>query len=145
MRNRARPQAMSSIAAFPASPCWRGSGQVGSGRRFRIRAIESFVGESAPLIYIDGVRVDYAMNSPGIVGPAGPSVLDLVDVSMIERIDVLKGAGALRVRPRPGKRGDPYDHHQGQASRAVGSLPPCGCPNRLASYSEPGGLSYCCT
>lgn len=73
----------------------RGSGQVGSGLRFRIRGIKSFVGESAPLVYIDGVRVDYAMSSPGIVGLAGPSVLDLVDPSMIERIDVLKGAEAF--------------------------------------------------
>ena len=73
----------------------RGSGQVGSGRRFRIRGIKSFVGEGAPLIYIDGVRVDYAMNSPGIQGLAGPSALDLIDPSMIERIDVLKGAEAF--------------------------------------------------
>ena len=79
----------------PGVTVLRGSGQVGSGRRFRIRGIKSFIGESAPLIYIDGVRVDYAANSPGIVGLAGPSVLDLLNPSMIERIDVLKGAEAF--------------------------------------------------
>jgi TonB-dependent SusC/RagA subfamily outer membrane receptor len=82
--------------SVPGINVLRGSGQVGSGSRFRIRGIKSFVGGGAPLVFVDGVRVDFAMDSPGIVGLAGASVLDLVHPSMIERIDVLKGAEASK-------------------------------------------------
>ena len=72
----------------------RGSGQVGSGVRFRLRGARSFTGPSAPLVYIDGIRVEYALGGPGIQGLAGPSALDLLEPSMIERIEVLRGPEA---------------------------------------------------
>lgn len=72
----------------------RGSGQVGSGIRFMIRGVTSFTARGAPLVYIDGIRVDYALGGPGIPGLAGLSVLDQLNPSMIERVEVLKGVDA---------------------------------------------------
>ncbi len=71
----------------------RGSGQVGSGIRIRFGGPKSFSLAGAPLVYIDGVRVEYALSSVGS-GVAAPSILDLVDPAMVERIEVLRGAQA---------------------------------------------------
>jgi TonB-dependent SusC/RagA subfamily outer membrane receptor len=70
----------------------RGSGQVGAGTRVRLRG-PSGLDPQPPLVIVDGMRVEYASNSLE-PSPAGPSVLDLLDPSMIESVEVLRGADA---------------------------------------------------
>jgi TonB-dependent SusC/RagA subfamily outer membrane receptor len=77
----------------PGLNATRGSGQVGSGIRFRARGIKSITLPGAPLVYVDGVRVEYATGSL-VTGVAGASVLDMIDPSSIERIEFLRGAEA---------------------------------------------------
>jgi TonB-dependent SusC/RagA subfamily outer membrane receptor len=80
-------------AATPGLEVRRGSGQVGSGIRIRLRGARSVSVPGHPLVYIDGIRVEYATGSPWL-GLVGPSIFDLVNPAEIERIEVLRGAEA---------------------------------------------------
>ncbi len=81
--------------AAPGMVVSRGSGQVGAGTRVQLRGAKSLTQPTPPLIFIDGVRVEYAATSVG-AGPAGISVLDLLDPARIETIQVLRGPEAAR-------------------------------------------------
>lgn len=73
----------------------RGSGQLGTGTRIGVRGAKSLVAPAPPLIFVDGVRVEYATTSAG-PGTTGASVLDLLDPAVIDSIRVLRGAEAAR-------------------------------------------------
>jgi outer membrane receptor protein involved in Fe transport len=81
--------------AAPGIVVSRGSGQVGAGTRVQLRGAKSLTAPTPPLIFIDGVRVEYAATAVG-AGPAGVSVLDLLDPARIETIEVLRGPEAAR-------------------------------------------------
>lgn len=80
--------------AAPGLDVFRGSGQVGAGTRLRLRGPRSLTGaEAPPLVYIDGVRVEFAAGAPG-AGVLGASILDMLDAATIERVQVLRGPEA---------------------------------------------------
>ncbi|HUE95343.1 MAG TPA: TonB-dependent receptor plug domain-containing protein, partial [Longimicrobiaceae bacterium] len=78
------------------------SGVVGDGADIRIRGTNSRALSNAPLIYVDGVRMQsdrYDLLSPVILGTqyshqARPSPLQDLNPDDIERIEVIKGAAA---------------------------------------------------
>lgn len=74
------------------------SGLTGEGTRIRIRGNASLSQSNEPIVYVDGVRIDNGGGyGPGFVGTGGggrPSRLDDIDPSVIEKIEVLKGAAA---------------------------------------------------
>jgi TonB-dependent SusC/RagA subfamily outer membrane receptor len=71
------------------------SGTTGGGSRVRIRGANSMSLSNAPLIIVDGIRVESSEISlgPG-VGGQSPSRLDDLNPNDIESIDVLKGPAA---------------------------------------------------
>lgn len=73
------------------------SAQVGAGPQVRIRGVSSFSLGTQPLIYVDGVRVDNAINS-GIAtqgfGGAIFSRLNDINPESIESIEIIKGPAA---------------------------------------------------
>ena len=73
----------------------RGSGQLGTGTRVDVRGAKSLVAPAPPLIFVDGVRVEYATTSAG-PGTTGASVLDFLDPAVIDSIRVLRGPEAVR-------------------------------------------------
>lgn len=74
------------------------SGLTGEGTRIRIRGNASLSQSNEPIVYVDGTRIDNGGGfGPGFVGTGGggrPSRLDDIDPSVIEKIEVLKGAAA---------------------------------------------------
>ena len=74
------------------------SGLTGEGTRIRIRGNASLSQSNEPIVYVDGVRMDNGGGfGNGFVGTGGggnPSRLDDIDPSVIEKIEVLKGAAA---------------------------------------------------
>lgn len=70
------------------------SGQVGAGASIVLRGLKSFTLRSQPAVYVDGVRL---ADGPGPgVSDARYSVLDLIDPSTVERIEVVRGPAALK-------------------------------------------------
>ncbi|MGH7506548.1 MAG: TonB-dependent receptor domain-containing protein, partial [Longimicrobiales bacterium] len=70
------------------------SGQVGAGSTIRLRGNNSINMGNAPLIYIDGVRMESnATGSDGEVGQS-PIAFDLVNPADIARIEIVKGPAA---------------------------------------------------
>ena len=71
------------------------SGITGSGARIRIRGSNSMSLSNAPLLIVDGVRVESAENSLGFaVGGQAPSRLNDLNPEDIENVEVLKGPAA---------------------------------------------------
>lgn len=74
------------------------SGLTGEGTRIRIRGNASLSQSNEPIVYVDGVRIDNGGGwGPGYVGTGGggrPSRLDDIDPTVIDKIEVLKGAAA---------------------------------------------------
>lgn len=71
------------------------SGMTGSGTRVRIRGANSISLSNAPLIVIDGVRVESSESSLGFgVGGQAPSRLNDINPADIETIEILKGPAA---------------------------------------------------
>lgn len=71
------------------------SGMTGTGARVRIRGANSISLSNAPLIVIDGVRVESSESSLGFgVGGQTPSRLNDINPADIETIEVLKGPAA---------------------------------------------------
>jgi TonB-dependent starch-binding outer membrane protein SusC len=74
------------------------SGTTGEGTRIRIRGNASLSQSNEPIVYVDGVRIDNGGGfGGGYVGTGGggrPSRLDDIDPTVIEKIEVLKGAAA---------------------------------------------------
>jgi TonB-linked SusC/RagA family outer membrane protein len=83
------------------------SGTPGSSTRIVIRGASSISGENQALIVIDGVPVDNSQStSPtgGALG-AGSSRLNDIDPSIVESVNVLKGAAATALYGSAGARG----------------------------------------
>ena len=74
------------------------TGTTGEGTRIRIRGNASLSQSNEPIVYVDGVRIDNGGGfGQGFVGSGGggrPSRLDDIDPTVIEKIEVLKGAAA---------------------------------------------------
>jgi TonB-dependent starch-binding outer membrane protein SusC len=71
------------------------SGTTGGGARVRIRGANSMSLSNAPLIVIDGVRVENAENEIAFgVGGQKPSRLNDIDPNDIETMEILKGPAA---------------------------------------------------
>lgn len=96
------------------------SGVTGSGARIRIRGSNSMSLSNAPLIIVDGVRVEGSENSLDFdVGGQAPSRLNDLNPEDIETIEVLKGPaaaalygtaaanGVIQVITKKGKAGAP--------------------------------------
>ena len=69
-------------------------GGTGAGSRVRIRGQNSFSLANDPIVVIDGVRATSSMNNMLGTGSAGPSRLDDINPSEIERIEIVKGPSA---------------------------------------------------
>jgi TonB-linked SusC/RagA family outer membrane protein len=71
------------------------SGQVGVGKRIRLRGINSVSQGNAPLIYVDGVRItEQPYQDDPETGNQAPSPLNDINPEDIERVEVIKGAAA---------------------------------------------------
>lgn len=104
-------------------------GAIGAGGVFRVRGASSMVLNSAPILYIDGVRVNNAQgggvpNNFGSSGPGGdarftPSRINDINPDDIESIEVVKGPaaatlygteasnGVIQITTKKGKAGRP--------------------------------------
>lgn len=71
----------------------RPSGQVGTGLRLSVRGVRSLIGPVPPLVYVDGIRVEFGGDPLG-AGVSGPAILDVLDPATIARIRVLRGPEA---------------------------------------------------
>lgn len=84
----------------PGASVMRASGQVGGGTRILLRGVSSIALSNDPIIFLDGVRVSNAVTQGTGRGALTVTVLDVVDPSSIERIEVLRGpAAAMRYGP----------------------------------------------
>lgn len=70
------------------------AGETGQGAPIRLRGTVSLSQRNGPLIYVDGVRVDNAMDSPLRGGAAATNRLNDLNPNNIARVEVLKGAAA---------------------------------------------------
>lgn len=77
---------------------WNSSGLLGATPQIQLRGVGNLNGNSAPLIFIDGVRITNTNTNElgGIDGRDGQSVstLNFINPADIERIEILKGASA---------------------------------------------------
>lgn len=69
------------------------SGSAGSSKSIRIRGASSISLSNQPLIFIDGIRVSEAQNSPGVGGQLTDRLND-INPDDIESIEVVKGPAA---------------------------------------------------
>jgi TonB-linked SusC/RagA family outer membrane protein len=82
-------------ARTPGVVVHQASGTTGGGSRIRIRGSNSVSLANDPLIIVDGVRLNSALNSTTIgVGGQQPSRLNDINPEDIERIEVIKGPAA---------------------------------------------------
>ncbi len=99
------------------------SGVTGSGSRIRIRGANSMSLSNAPLLVVDGVRVDNDPNEAPIGGlDQAPSALNDLNPNNIESIEILKGPaasalygtaaanGVIQVTTKKGRAGAPSIH-----------------------------------
>lgn len=93
-------------AKAPGVTVLHSSGDAGAAGNIRIRGISSLSGSSAPVVYVDGVRIasgaaggfrnNWLAPAPGQVSTGGQtnSSLDMINPNDIESIEVLKGPAA---------------------------------------------------
>ena len=109
-----------------------GSGLTGAGARIRFTGPRSLVGDRAPLILVDGIRVDATEDAALVgIGGAGPSRLDDLSPEDVASIEVLRGpasaamygagasAGVILIRTKSGTSGPV--RWNGYAQGALGS------------------------
>jgi TonB-linked SusC/RagA family outer membrane protein len=111
---------------IPGVRVMRASGAVGSGGVTRIRGAGSLSLSNAPLLYVDGVRVNNqtATTSQAFRGQEAPSRINDFSPEDIESIEVLKGPsaatiygteasnGVIQIRTKKGRAGRPtFDVH----------------------------------
>src|SRR5213596_2964168 len=94
-----------------------GTGRVGAGPTIQIRGRSSLSLSNEPLLYVDGVRVNNAVNTgpPGSTAPGGLSLgsqnsqvaarLNDIDPDDIERIEIIKGPAAATIYGTEAARG----------------------------------------
>ncbi len=77
---------------------WNSSGLAGTTAQIQLRGVGNLNGNSAPLIYVDGVRMNSSnTNASGTIdGKDGQSVssLNFINPADIDRVEILKGASA---------------------------------------------------
>jgi TonB-dependent SusC/RagA subfamily outer membrane receptor len=105
------------ISRVPGLLVVPGSGLTGAGTRIRFAGPRALVGDPAPLILVDGIRVDAAEDAAGVSTGALPSRLDDLSPNDIESIEVLRGpasgaiygagasAGVILIRTKGGTSG----------------------------------------
>ncbi len=74
-----------------------GTGMVGSGSKIRVRGVSSLSLSNAPLIYVDGIRVDNAQSTGPAVQAFGSNVISRwndFNPDDIESIEIVKGPSA---------------------------------------------------
>jgi TonB-dependent SusC/RagA subfamily outer membrane receptor len=110
-----------------------GSGLTGVGARIRFAGPRALVGDGAPLILVDGIRVDAAEDAALVYLGPGPSRLDDLSPDDIESIEVLRGsasgatygagasAGVILIRTKGGTSGPV--RWEGYAQGALGFEP----------------------
>lgn len=81
------------------------SGTPGSSSRIIVRGTTSLYGENQALIVLDGVPIDNSETGSTPNGGSGNSRLSDIDPSIIENINVLKGAAATALYGSAGARG----------------------------------------
>jgi len=105
---------------IPGATVMQSSGTVGGGARIRIRGLNSVSLSNAPLLIVDGIRVDNAERS-SIYGVGGqePSRFNDLNPASIESIEILKGPaaaalygtaaanGVIQVTTKRGRAGSP--------------------------------------
>ncbi|HVH68817.1 MAG TPA: TonB-dependent receptor plug domain-containing protein [Gemmatimonadales bacterium] len=97
-----------------------GSGLMGTGSCIRFRGVQSLVDDEAPIVLVDGMRVDqteddFLFGGPGSAGPLRLSDLNIVDIESVEVVGpaaaALYGPGAaggvLLIRTKRGHPGAP--------------------------------------
>jgi TonB-dependent SusC/RagA subfamily outer membrane receptor len=102
------------VARVPGAMVFSG-GQLGSGASIRLRGLKSIIGNTNPLIYLDGVRISGGEPRSGGGAGAGaggmfrkyaePTVLDQLDPMSIDHIEVLPGAAATTLYGTGGANG----------------------------------------
>ena len=106
------------------------SGTAGGGSRVRIRGNNSMSLSNAPLIIIDGIRVENSESSLGFgVGGQAPSRLNDINPNDVETVEVLKGPaaaalygtaaanGVIQVTTKKGKSGRAETRIWGESGR----------------------------
>ena len=108
-----------------------GSGENGMGSRIRLRGVQSLVADRAPLVLVDGMRIEagedafspsvpqnFPFGNPGPLAP-GPLRLDDINPDDVESIEVLPGpasaaiygpgaqAGVILIHTKRGRSGPP--------------------------------------
>src|SRR6266550_3191915 len=69
----------------------RGSGLTGAGSQIRFAATTTVVGNAAPLILVDGIRIDAAEDATALpVDGPGPLRLDDINIEDVESLEVLR-------------------------------------------------------
>ncbi len=81
------------------------SGMPGSSSRIVIRGVTSFYGDNQALIVLDGIPINNAETSGTPDGGPGTNRLADLDPSIIENVNVLKGAAATALYGSSGARG----------------------------------------
>jgi TonB-linked SusC/RagA family outer membrane protein len=81
------------------------SGMPGSSSRIVIRGVTSFYGDNQALIVLDGIPINNAETSGTPDGGPGTNRLADLDPSIIENVNVLKGAAATALYGSAGARG----------------------------------------
>src|SRR5437879_440796 len=124
-----------------------GSGENGMGSRIRLRGVQSLVADRAPLVLVDGMRIEagedafspsvpqnFPFGNPGPLAP-GPLRLDDINPDDVESIEVLPGpasaaiygpgaqAGAILIHTKRGRSG-PFAGDAGPYSPSVTSPDP---------------------
>ena len=116
-------------ASVPGMAIQSSGGAIGQGGVFRVRGASSLALNSAPILYIDGIRVNNAQAGGvppqfGTTGPGGdprftPSRLNDINPDDIESIEVVKGPaaatlygteasnGVIQITTKKGKTGRP--------------------------------------
>ena len=71
------------------------AGQVGGASQIRLRGNNSIQpGANAPLVYVDGIRMESGALPVDVAVGAAPSALDLINPDDIDRIEIVKGPAA---------------------------------------------------
>jgi outer membrane receptor protein involved in Fe transport len=142
-------------ARVPGLTALQSSGVVGSGSQIRLRGNTSITLSNQPLVYLDGVRLrsdGFPKNVP-IAGDARrgvndvPSPLDDINVSDIERVEVVKGpaattlygaeaaTGVLQIFTRRGSSGGPA--WRAQVEHGFDHVRPYGTPDEPYMRLDP--------
>ena len=105
-----------------------GNGMAGTGSTFNSRGNNSFIGPVQPIVFLDGARMT-PMSSTGGGGHPTIQVLDLIDPSDVERVEVLRGPAATALYGTNGSGGVIHVFtKQGYQKAASSADPKSSCP-----------------